>query len=154
MGLLDRLIRKGTDAVVNGVIDSITGSNSKPAQPAVSQPNRVTQPTAPTVHAKEVDAATKIRNVLIGQFSQYSFKENVSPTLFGGEGKFLDYSFVIYDGATPKLIIMMIGKTTCSSRYYRWSKEVADKNNITLINFVEHYPNEIAYISERLHKYL
>jgi hypothetical protein len=52
------------------------------------------------------------------------------------------------------IIIMLIGKTTCYHREYRWSREFAEERNIPFINFINHYPNRPEYISERLHKYL
>lgn len=101
-----------------------------------------------------IEAATKIRKVLAEDFSSYEVKENVSPTTLGGTGKFMNYSFGVYQGGAPKLFIMMVGKTTCSSRIYRFSKEQAAKSGVTMINFVSHYPNNVEYIKERLKKYL
>jgi hypothetical protein len=96
----------------------------------------------------------KVLEVLSSEFPQYTVKENVSPTTLGGTGRFMEYSIVVYDGEEPKLIIMLIGKTTTSHREYRFSKEEAEKHNIAFINFIEHYPNTVEYITARLHKYL
>lgn len=101
-----------------------------------------------------LDAAYKIRKVLSESFSQYEVKENISPATIGGAGNFMNYSFGIYSDGTPKLFIMLVGKTTCSTRTYRWSKEQAAKNGVTMINFVKHYPNNVGYIKDRLQKYL
>jgi len=92
--------------------------------------------------------------VLANEFPQYKVRENVSPKELGGEGRFMDYSIVICDGESPKLILMLIGKTTTAHREYRWSREEAEKRGIPFLNFVEHYPNTTEYISDRLHKYL
>lgn len=99
-------------------------------------------------------AADKIREVLAQSFSGYEVRENVSPTSIGGTGKFMNYSFGVYAGGSPKLFIMLVGKTTCSTRLYRWSKEQAAKSGVQMINFVEHYPNNVNYIRNRLQKYL
>ena len=96
----------------------------------------------------------KILEVLASDFSQYTVKENVSPVTIGGTGKFMNYSIVVYDGTTPKLFIMIIGKTTTAHREYRWSRQEAEKNGYTFLNFVNHYPNTIEYITDRLHQYL
>lgn len=101
-----------------------------------------------------IEAATKIRKVLAEDFASYEVKENVSPTTLGGTGKFMNYSFGVYQAGAPKLFIMMVGKTTCSTRLYRFSKEQAAKSGVTMINFVSHYPNNVEYIKERLKKYL
>ena len=100
------------------------------------------------------DAREKILQVLKDEFPQYSVREDVSPTELGGTGRFMNYSIGVYDGSAPKLFMMLIGKTTTSHREYRWSREVAEKNGIPMINFVKHYPNKVAYITERLHQYL
>lgn len=63
----------------------------------------------------------------------------------------MNYSLDVYNGETPKLFIMIIGKTIYAHREYRFSKQEAEKNGITMINFIEHYPNEISYIEDRLH---
>lgn len=99
-------------------------------------------------------AEEKIAAVLSEEFPQYEVKKYVSPATIGGTGEFLDYTFGIYEGGAPKLFIMLIGKTTCSSRMYRWSKEQAEKAGVTLINFIEHYPNRPEYIKNRLHQYI
>lgn len=101
-----------------------------------------------------MDAAYKIRNVLSESFPQYQIRENVSPATIGGSGNFMNYSFGVYSAAGPKLFIMLVGKTTCSTRTYRWSKEQAARCGVPMINFVTHYPNNIDYIVNRLQKYL
>ena len=96
----------------------------------------------------------RIVRILHEEFPEYTVQQNVSPREFGGTGRFMDYSIVVYDGIAVKLIIMVIGKTTASHREYRWSREFAEANGYPLINFIRHYPNNPIYISERLHKYL
>jgi len=96
----------------------------------------------------------KILEVLASEFPQYTVKEDVSPTTIGGTGKFMNYSIAVYDGETPKLFMMLIGKTTTFHREYRWSREEAEKKGYTFLNFVKHYPNTIPYITDRLHQYL
>lgn len=101
-----------------------------------------------------IEAAVKIRKVLAECFPQYEVRENVSPVSIGGTGRFMNYSFGVYSAGAPKLFIMLIGKTTCSTRLYRWSKEQAQRSGVTMINFIEHYPNNVSYIRDRLQKYL
>ena len=100
------------------------------------------------------DVSVKLREVLASEFPSYTVKEDVSPTTIGGTGKFMNYSFAVYQGETPKLFMMIIGNTTCSHREYRWSKEQAAKAGVTMINFIKHEPNSVLYIKTRLHKYL
>ena len=96
----------------------------------------------------------RILEILANEFQEYTVRENVSPQEFHGVGRFMDYSIVVYKDGTPKLVIMLIGKTTTSHREYRWSREEAEKHGYPFINFVKHYPNRPEYISNRLHQYL
>ena len=96
----------------------------------------------------------KVLTVLQEEFAEYEVRENVSPLTIGGQGKFMNYSIGVYKDNVPKLFIMLIGKTTASHREYRWSRQEAEKNGIEFINFINHYPNTIPYITDRLHKYL
>lgn len=96
----------------------------------------------------------KLLDVLAAEFPQFTVKEDVSPLTIGGHGRFMNYSIGVYQNEEPKLFIMEIGKTTCTHREYRWSKEAAERNGIVFLNFIKHYPNRKEYIKDRLHKYL
>jgi len=104
--------------------------------------------------SEPVPVADKIRDIIASEFPAYELRENVSPTTLGGTGRFMDYSFGVYEAGQPKLFMMIVGKTTCAHREYRWSKEQAEAAGVPMINFVEHYPNKIDYIVNRLHQYL
>ena len=129
---------------------------SKPSQPQPAQPQQ------PEVHdggtfwdyEDNIPIDKKISDILAEKFSQYEVRRDVSPTEIGGTGKFMNYSFGIYQNGSPKLFIMLTGKTTNNCRLYRWSKEQAVKAGITMINFVPHFPNRPEYVAERLAKYL
>ena len=96
----------------------------------------------------------KILEVLALEFPQYTVYENINPRDLGGEGRFMDYSIAVCEGNVIRLVIMIVGKTTCTHREYRWSKEFAKKHRIIFLNFVRHFPNSIPYIRDRLHQYL
>ncbi len=102
----------------------------------------------------EMDCAGKIKEVLAADFADYEVFEDVSPTMIGGTGKFMNYSIGVYKDGAPKLFIMIIGQKTNRLRLYRWSKEQAEKAGVPMINFVGHYPNRYWYIKERLAQYL
>ncbi len=129
---------------------------SKPSQPQPAQPQQ------PEIHdggtfwdyEDNIPIDKKISDILAEKFSQYEVSRDVSPTEIGGTGKFMNYSFGIYQNGSPKLFIMLTGKTTNNCRLYRWSKEQAAKAGITMINFVPHFPNRPEYVAERLAKYL
>jgi len=161
MGLLDRLIagvKKLGDTAEEQLQKEIEKATGKDATS-----EQVTSATAPSTAAPASgglyeydgrDAAEKIREVLANEFPGLEVKEMVSPLSLGGEGKFRNFDFAVYAAGQPKLFIMMIDKTTCASREYRWSKEQAEKAGVTLINFRRNEPNSVPYITQRLHKYL
>ena len=176
MGLLDKILKEGKDALnevlsdeniekAGKLFDTIKekveeqGIDLKEVVNSFKEENNNTSDVKfeekyLNEDEEDVPCKDKILNVLNNEFAQYQIKENVSPTTLGGQGKFMDYSIVVYENDKPKLIMMLIGKTTTSHREYRWSKEEALKNNIPFINFIKHYPNTSEYISDRLHKYL
>ena len=103
---------------------------------------------------EEVDVRKEIEEIVAECFPQYELRRNVSPTTIGGQGRFLDYSYGLYRDGVPKLFIMIVDKKTCCHRMYRWSKEEAANKGITMINFVEHFPNKYDYVKNRLAQYL
>ena len=173
MGLLDKLVKEGTEILKEvateenkekaaDLLNSLKGAFEE-HKDELKQFAESFQMETKTEEYKESyfeevddgkDCRERILEVLANEFPQYAVKENVSPTTIGGMGRFMDYSIVVYDGDVPKLIMMLIGKTTSYHREYRWSREEAEKKGIPFINFIRHYPNTPEYISDRLHKYL
>lgn len=181
MGLFDKLLKEGADALKEGakaLNEAVSDENKEKAAALfntlkntleehagelknVVEEMRTAVPqetAAPPAMLEEVDdgrdCRQRILDILAAEFPRYTVRENVSPHTIGGQGRFMDYSIVVYDNEVPSLIMMLIGKTTTSHREYRWSREEAEKNNIPFINFVVHYPNHPDYISNRLHQYL
>jgi len=181
MGLFDKLLKEGADALKEAVseenrekanalfgalketleehtdeLKTFVGEMKAEAEKA-KEKAREEEAAREKLYETVEDGKTcrqRILEILAAEFPQYTVKEQVSPTTIGGTGKFMDYSIVVYDGDAPKLIMMLIGKTTTAHREYRWSRQEAEKNGYAFINFVEHYPNNPEYISTRLHKYL
>ena len=156
-------LKNAADQLRNTLGGLVNNTQSAPKpQPNPAQPPQQPQPKQPEVYdggtfwdyEDNIPITKKLSDILAEKFSQYEVRRDVSPTEIGGTGKFMNYSFGIYQGGSPKLFIMITGKTTLSNRLYRWSKEQAQKAGVTLINFVEHFPNRPEYVSERLAKYL
>lgn len=164
MGFLDNLISKSTKKMISDLaksaVDAVSEEWNKATGSETSRPvyaaSGTSNDTMPAGYEAFADAMVidKIKAVMQREFPQYEVREDVSPTTLGGTGRFLPYSLGIYENNVPKLFIMEIYNNTCASRYYRWSKEMAAKAGIPLINFVAHYPNRIEYIINRLHQYL
>ena len=146
---------------LGGLVNNTQAPKPPTPQPKPSQP-QPSQPRQPEVYdggtfwdyEDNIPIDKKISDILAEKFSQYEVRRDVSPTEIGGTGKFMNYSFGIYQNGSPKLFIMLTGKTTNNCRLYRWSKEQAAKAGITMINFVPHFPNRPEYVAERLAKYL
>ncbi|MBE5883614.1 MAG: hypothetical protein E7291_04245 [Lachnospiraceae bacterium] len=169
MGFLDSLLRQGakrlisevTDAAIDAVKDEIISNRDKKDESNVNT-MRVAASTAKADDSvpagyesvAEEDVEVKLRTVFAKEFPQYEICENVSPTTLGGTGKFMDYTFGVYENGVPKLFIMVVSGNDCALRTYRWSKEEAQRAGVTLINFVAAFENRIDYIINRLHQYL
>ena len=176
MGLFDKLLKEGLDAVketlseenkekAKDVFNSLKEQFSdefaevKKAYEEYKAEQRNKEESIPQDSYEDPEdgktCRERILECLEKEFPQYHVAENVSPTELGGEGRFMDYSMLILDeGNKICLIIMLIGKTTTAHREYRWSREFAEEKGVKFINFINHYPNRPEYISERLHKYL
>ena len=178
MGLLDQLIKEGADILkevasdenkekaaellnsLKGTLEEHAGDLKNLAdafQKEVGNDKKENMEYQESYFEPVEDGTTsreRILEVLRNEFSDYTVKEDVSPTTIGGTGRFMNYSIGVYKDDVPKLFIMLIGKTTTTHREYRWSREEAEKKGYPFINFIEHYPNTPEYISNRLHKYL
>ena len=155
MGLLDKLFKKGASILkdaAEGKVSELFGK--KEEEERREEPSPATAPVQDAVSYEEPSCREKILRILNSEFPDLSFRENVSARELGGTGRFMDYSIAVYKEGRPKLMIMIIGKTTTLHREYRWAREFAEKNAISFINFIEHYPNEPEYVSKRLHSYL
>ena len=162
MGFLDDLFKavntlKNVAEEINKQTGGALGQQPKPApnngNPAAAPQNAASQ-NVPEMEDEEVDVRKEIEDIVAECFPQYELRRNVSPITIGGQGKFLDYSYGLYRDGAPRLFIMIVDKKTCSHRIYRWSKEEAARRGITMINFVEHFPNKYDYVKNRLAQYL
>ena len=164
MGFLDDLF-KAVNTIKN-VAETFNKQNggaygqqqTKPApnfnDPAGSPQNSAQQDDHDIYDDEPEDVRKEIEEIVAQCYPQYELRRDVSPTTIGGQGKFLNYSYGLYLGGVPKLFIMIVGQKTCSHRMYRWSKEEAANKGITMINFVEHFPNKYDYVKNRLAQYL
>lgn len=153
MGFLDSLLRQSAKKIISEVADAAMDAVR---DEFASNSNRNSRDDVSTDYEDVVDAQVedKLRAVFAREFPQYEIKENVSPTTLGGTGKFMNYTFGVYENGAPKLFIMVVLNNDCVHRTYRWSKEEAERAGVTMINFVAQFENRIDYIIDRLHQYL
>ena len=166
MGLFDKLKKQISDAVGDAVGDVVGNVVSGIAKKQTEDIRKETEQNVNRAAAAaedyfddyeemdEAKTAERIREVMRTSYPQFEVRENVSPTTIGGVGRYMNYSFGIYNMGQPVLFIMLVGKTTCSHKEYRWSKQQAAAAGVTMINFVSHYPNKVEYVTERLGQYL
>lgn len=156
MGILDDLLKKGAKNIADELAKKVTETLSDtlgvdvPDLKDLAEDNRPEQ----TDQDFAVPVRVKLRNILGNQFPGYRFAEDVNPSQLGGPSEGMPYSFVVSDAATVKLLIMIIGRNTCTHKDYKYSKAYAEYKGIEFINFIEHFENAVPYITERLHNYL
>ena len=154
MGFLDKLLGDAATKALNNAIDNVTGnhSTSTPSTPA-PQPQTYSEPATPAV--PELTVEQKLDKILSSEFPSFQVQKNVDPRSMGAtDTHLLPYAYLISQAGQPKLIIMLPGRNTCSTRAYRFSQAFAEKSCITLINCLVNSPNEESYIINRLHQYL
>ena len=153
MGLFDKLLGNAAKKAINDAIDSVTGhSSTTPSAPA-PQPQYTPAPQAPVV--EELSLQQKLDKILASEFPSYQIQKDVDPRSMGSTDRnLIPYNYVISNAGQVKLIIMLPGKNTCSTRGYRFAKAFAESRGITLINFLFESPNEESYIINRLHRFL
>ena len=155
MGLFDKLLGGAAKKAIDNAIGNMTGSNSASSSNTNPAPQPQSRPSLPPDYVPELDVEQKLDKILAAEFPSYQVAKEVPPTTMGGVGaNMMPYTYVISKDGQPKLIVMRCWNNTCASRGYRFSKEFAVSQGITLINFLENSPNEESYIIDRLHQYL
>ena len=154
MGLFDKLLGNAAKKAINDAINNVTGNNttSTPSTPTYTpQSNYEPVPEEPV----EIPVDMKLDKILSSEFSAYQVQKNIDPRSLGATDRnVIPYNYVISSNGQVKLIIMLPGKNTCSTRGYRFAKAFAESRGIPLINFLFESPNEESYIIGRLHQYL
>lgn len=153
MGIFDRLLRDVTKKAVGDAIDSALGQNRNSSQPAPQPAYSPAAPSEPEYDNRTIEQ--KLDTILASFFSAYQVQKKVDPRSMGAVGKSLiPFDYVISQGGQIRLIVMTPGKNTCGTRGYRFTREFAQQNNLTLINFLQDSLNEESYITDRLHQYI
>lgn len=133
------------------------------------------QPASPTYQRERTPAEWHdyFREILITDFPQYSFMENVPVTNVVGfaNDEFqlyktrprrayraewgMPYTFVLYQGSSIKGVVMLgSGHSHDSNVKYLISRMYAKKSGIPYINFYTQMPNEKNYVVGRIQKLL
>ena len=153
MGLLDRFLKD----TARKVLDDVFEGGNKPSVNDAFSPASESVPAETSFSSgiqDERSCREKLLSVIGSDHPSYTVKEQMPATDIGGDPGAMPYSIAVMKGGEPVLLIMIIGKSTCSTRRYKWARECAEAKGIAFINFIEHYPNETDYIKNRLAKYI
>ncbi len=163
--------QKAGETIVNGVkdltgIDRGNNSNSQSGSlrdtavnESVTEERKVNRSSEKRIYALPRKSLTEnsdtvrtagiIRNEL-SAYSSYDVKEDYS--FAGADAQ--NASFAVFSNGAPKLYIMLVGKSTCSSHAYLEAKRKAVSEGVSIVNFVEHFENKPEYVKERIAEYL
>ena len=113
MGLLDKVLKKGKEAltgdlagkIVEAVSETVLGTEDNPTAlgKLVGEAAALQEEEKQSVSANQgitVPVEVKLRNIIGNQFPSYQLRENVSTAELGGPADGMNYSFAVCDGST------------------------------------------------------
>lgn len=163
------LLKTILNMVLKTAVESMNQREEQPARPAAATPKPEPEPERETI----TDFPAYFAEIIGTEFPQYSTKRNVPVTELAGnatdEFKLYatrpqqsykaewgaPYSFVLYQGATPAGIVMLgDGSSHSKNVKYLISRMYAKKLGLPYINFYTQYPNERAYVVNRIREFM
>ena len=161
------LLKSIMNMVLKTAVESINQREEQPARSVAASPNP--EPVSETITGFPAYFA----EILGTEFPQYSTKRNVPVTELAGfatdEFKLYEsrplqsykaewgtpYSFVLYQGGAP-VGIVMLGEGSSHSRNVKYliSRMYAKKMGLPYINFYTQFPNERAYVINRIREFM
>lgn len=148
MGLLDKLLKKGTDALIEGVKNAVLGDDN--------YSSTVTQPVYTSSAQEEPDdVEDRIEAVLSRDFSEYEVRKNVNSSEFMANEAADNYSYVLYLEGHPKLSIMVLnGHNEYAKKSVRLAHEASEGKSVPCINIMTYLPSTMSYIKEAINEKL
>ena len=165
------LLKSIMNMVLKTAVENISQREEQPAKPA-AKPAAATPKPEP-VSETITDFPAYFAEILSTEFPQYSTKRNVPVTDLAGfatdEFKLYEsrplqsykaewgapYSFVLYGGGAPAGIVMLgDGSSHSKNVKYLISRMYAKKMGLPYINFYTQYPNERAYVVNRIKEFM
>jgi len=157
MGLLDKLLKgKLSEGLQDAVkkVEEATGldltQDGKPApsaQPQAASPAVRSAQAEPSIPPTAIDRAY-FAEIIAAEFPQYTVRENISPSEFGGTGRNLDFG--LYSGSTLAGVVVLVEHNRDNNRAYRGAKESCQRAGIPFINFYLHMPNKREFVVYRI----
>ena len=88
--------------------------------------------------------------VLRTEFADCELRQNVSPMEIGGSSAARNYTFGLYQGGAPRVLIMLTPRNRYQNRPFRDAKSACENNGIWFLNFFTHFSNEKSYVVNRI----
>lgn len=157
------LLKSILNTVLKTAVESLNQREEQHARPAATPPNP--EPVRETI----TDFPAYFAEILGTEFPQYTTKRNVPVTELAGNvsDEFqlyktrplqsykaewgAPYSFVLYQADTPVGVVMLgSGSSHSKNVKYLIARMYAKKMGLPYINFYTQYPNERAYVINRI----
>jgi len=88
--------------------------------------------------------------VLTTEFSDYEIRRNISAMEIGGSNIARNYTFGLYQGGIPKMLITLTPHNRYQNRPFREAKSACENQGIVFMNFFTHFSNEKTYVVNRI----
>ncbi len=175
MGLLSNILKavagKAIDEIEKTINDAVSGKTSQPTAARESTtrqsyssetPERsvaewqtyfreILQTEYPTLNIRENVAVTDIVGAVADEFQLYNTRPRQVYRAEWGQ----PYSFVLYEGSTPKAVVMLgSGHSHSANVKYLIARMYAKKSGMPYVNFYTQMPNERTYVVGRLRKFI
>ncbi len=181
MGLLSNLLGKVLGNNLTDAINQIKNAAANNGAPVSGQtPSRTTatqrvtpQYTAPVREKSDAEWRAYFRDIIQAECYSYGIREDVPVTQLAGHASDYfklyrtrpnqvykaewgqPYTFVLYQGETPKAVVMLgKGHSHYSGVKYLIARMYAKKLGLPYINFYTQMPNERGYVISRLRRFL
>ena len=160
MGIFDRAIKKGLGDAIGGAIgnkivqtvEQKTGVDFSRNNQTVSSSDQQAAYQAASAPASMASATDKpyFRAIIQENFSNYTVREDVSVSEFGGEGK--PYDFALFNHGECCGVVMLVAHNRDNNRAYNGAKAAAKARGVPFINFYTHMANERGFVFNRIQR--
>lgn len=173
MGLLKNLFGAAAERALSQVKDAIVNAAQQKQAQASAHNDPAPQPQGYEKKLSPEQWQAFFRGILQTDFAAYGIRENVPVTDLAGMAADSaqlystrptqvyraewgqPFSFVLYQGAQPRAVVMLgAGHSHYSNVKYLISRMYAKKLGLPYINFYTQMPNERAYVVGRIGKFL
>ena len=174
MGRFKSILESGAGSVLSQVKEAVNAATGTPAAPAPARSQTAYAPAEEVVPQRSAaEWQAYFAEILATEFPRFAVRQNVPVTELAGfaADEFqlyttrprqvyraewgAPYTFVLYEGLTPRGIVMLgSGQSHYSNVKYLIARSYAKKLGLPYINFYTQMPNERAYVISRIAKFV